>query len=67
MSTFTTEQLNALTEAIAQGARTVKYQDKEVTYRSLKDMLELKQLMEEDLGIKSKNSRIKATFDKGLC
>ena len=46
---FTIEQLNILTEAIASGSLTVKYADKEVTYRSLKDMLQIKTMMETEL------------------
>ena len=54
--------------AIAQGALTVKYADKEVTYRSLSDMLRIKQLMETDLGINSaaNGRRVYAKFKTGL-
>lgn len=51
MSSFTTEQYTALCAAIAEGARRVKYQDKEVEYHSLTEMLKLKGVMETDLGI----------------
>lgn len=51
MSSFTTEQYTALIGAIAEGALRVKYQDKEVEYRSLTEMLKLKTLMENDLGM----------------
>lgn len=66
--TFTTENLTALVNAIATGARKVKYADKEVTYNSLDDMLKLKKLMENDLGISSTrdNGRRRfASFTKG--
>ena len=46
---WTQEQLDALNAAIAEGALRVKYQDKEVEYRSLSDMLKLKQIMEDCL------------------
>jgi hypothetical protein len=46
---FTQDQLNALDEAIAQGALTVKYADKEVTYRSLSDMFQLRGQMQKEL------------------
>lgn len=51
MSSFTVEQYNALCAALAEGARRVKYQDKEVEYHSLSEMLKLKGVMEADLGI----------------
>jgi len=53
MNEYTTTQYNALVEAISLGALTVKYSDKEVTYRSLSEMLRLKQIMEHSLGIAS--------------
>lgn len=51
MSSFTIEQYNTLCAAIAEGARRVKYQDKEVEYHSLTEMLKLKNVMENDLGL----------------
>jgi len=65
---FTTDQYNALTEAIAQGALMVKYADKEVTYRSMDDMIRIKTLMEKDLGlIKTAGPVSKvASFTKGI-
>lgn len=44
-TTWTMEQLEALEKAIAEGVRRVKYQDKEVEYRDLKDMLALANTM----------------------
>lgn len=49
MTTYTIEQYTALKSAIAEGALRVKYQDKEVEYRSLSDMLKIKQMMEAEL------------------
>ncbi len=51
MSSFTIEQYQTLCKAIAEGAKRVKYQDKEVEYHSLSEMLKLKTVMETDLGI----------------
>ncbi len=51
MSKFTSEQLEALEKAIAEGVHKVKYQDKEVEYRSLKDMMALRDTMKRELGI----------------
>ena len=65
---YTSDQYTQLTAAIAQGALTVKYADKEVTYRSLNEMLRIKQLMEQDLGINTNANgrRVYAQFSKGL-
>lgn len=46
---YTSDQYYKLCEAISLGATTVKYSDKEVGYRSLSDMLKLKELMESEL------------------
>lgn len=67
---YTLEQYNALTAAIAQGALRVKYSDKEVEYRSLDDMLTLKRIMEQQLGIgefaaTSQGSRRVGVYFKG--
>lgn len=64
---FTIEQLTVLEEAIAQGATSVKYQDKEVHYQSLHDMLMLRDLMRRSLNISNAEStRVYSRFDKGL-
>lgn len=66
---FTIEQLNTLEAAIAQGATTVKYADKEVTYRSMDEMFRLRDLMRSELGLNgtdpNKNRVVFASFDKG--
>ncbi len=63
---YTTEQLNTLNEAIALGALTVKYADKEVVYRSLPDMLRVKSLMEADLGQPKANRKALIEYDRGF-
>ena len=75
MAQFTLEQYQALIASISEGALRVKYSDKEVEFRSLKEMLELKNLMEKDLCLKDSKTekglfggrRIKARHSKGLC
>lgn len=47
---FTQEQLDALEAAIAEGTLTVKYADKEVTYRSLDELLRIRNLISRSLG-----------------
>ncbi len=64
---FTQEQLTTLEEAIAQGAMQVKFQDKEVRYQSVNDMLLLRDVMRRALGISNaKNSRVYAKFNNDL-
>ena len=64
---YTLEQLNALDEAIASGTLTVEYADKKVTYRSQREMLDLRRLIMTELGLISGNSGRKfAEFDKGV-
>ena len=64
---FTQTQLDALEEAIASGAMRVKYADKEVEYRSMSDMLRLRDVMRRALGLAtSASGRIYAETSKGL-
>jgi hypothetical protein len=64
---WTQTQLDALDEAISQGALKVKYSDKEVEYRSLNDMMQLRDIMRRDLGLNTAGSlRILAKHSKGL-
>jgi len=48
---FTVESLEALESAILQGVQTVKYSDKEVTYRSLDEMMRIRDLLRKKLGM----------------
>jgi hypothetical protein len=65
---FTQTELDTLNTAIAQGALTVEYGDKKVTYRSLTEMMQIKSLMERELAPASQvnNGRRFASFSKGL-
>lgn len=73
-SAFTVERLEALEAAIAEGVRRVKYSDKEIEYRSIDEMLKVRNLMREKLGLKPDcgekglfgGKRIKAKHSKGL-
>lgn len=68
MTTFTQEMLTALEKAIAEGVRKVKYQDKEVEYRSLEEMFSLRKTMRRELGLENNNSsnRTVGVFSSGL-
>ena len=64
---FTSEQLAALEEAIAQGVTTVAYNGKTVTYRNLADMIKLRDMMRKELGqVSSGSTTILTKFGKGL-
>lgn len=64
---WTQAQLDALDSAIAEGALTVKYQDKSITYRSLDEMMRVRNMMAESMNVSSGNqSRRVAEFSKGL-
>ena len=63
---WTLDDLANLEDAIKKGVQRVKYQDKEVTYRSLKEMLELRNEIRKCLGLVKKGSRIFAKTNKGL-
>ena len=66
---FTLAHLNAIDEAIASGALTVKYSDKEVTYGSFEDLMKRRRFIAGQLGLSSPsgvgNTKF-AEFDKGL-
>lgn len=53
MATWTLADLTELDTAIKQGALRVRYRDRDVTYRSLEEMLQLRNLMQRELGITS--------------
>lgn len=48
---YTQQQLDALEAAIAEGVLMVVYGNKTVTYRSLDDMLRIRGIMRDDLGL----------------
>jgi hypothetical protein len=66
---FNQSQYDSLCAAIATGAKQVMYGNKLVMYNSLQEMLNLKKLMEKDLGIGVTDKapgRKYGSFDKGL-
>lgn len=64
---FTQTQIDILKAAIAEGALTVKYADKEVTYRSLAEMRQILDMMEAEVNPSTRPSKRRyAEFDKGL-
>lgn len=64
---FTLDQLNALDAALAAGVKKVKYADKEVEYASTSEMLRIRDLMIEELGLSDdKFDRKFGEFNSGL-
>lgn len=66
MAGFNQSQLDALEAAIAQGALVVRYGDKHVQYRTLEEMLRLRDIMKRELGQTAKDQKIFPTFSKGF-
>jgi len=67
---YTIEQYNSLCAAISLGATKVNYGDKSVEYRSLEEMIRLKQIMESQLfpaqSVKAQTNRRKyAEYGRG--
>jgi hypothetical protein len=65
---WTQTDLDELEKAIASGALSVKYSDKQVNYRSLSEMLQIRNLIKDALGKNSSCSgnRITMITSKGL-
>lgn len=66
---YTQEQLTILEAAIAEGALTVRYADKQTTYRSLDEMMRIRDMIRDDLGTNpnSTGGVVYPSFSKGLC
>ena len=67
---FTIEDLNALEQALAKGIRRVKYTDREIEYRSVDEMLKVRDVMRQCLGLNGDDGRGRrrlATTNKGFC
>ena len=66
-TTWTLEDLEQLDDSIKKGVKIVKYTDKEITYRSLDEMLQIRQLICQELGLVGRGTRLLAEHSKGLC
>jgi hypothetical protein len=66
---WTIEDLKAIEAAIAKGVEKVKYVDKEVTYRSLSEMKEIRDMIAAQVcpAKNSRQGRTVAATNKGLC
>lgn len=65
MSAFSVAQYNALCASIAKGITSAEVNGEKVQYRSLAEMLNLKAMMERDLGIGGVGSIHTPTVRKG--
>lgn len=63
---WTQSDLEVIESAIKEGALTVKYADKQVTYRSLEEMLKIRDLIRNDLGITGPRVRKYGEFNSGF-
>lgn len=64
---FTQTQLDAIEVAIASGTTKVRYENKEVNYASLSELIRVRDLIRKELGLITKGSgRQLAEFSKGL-
>lgn len=59
---FTTSDLDAINAAIASGELTVKHNGREVTYRSLGDLMQAKRTIEAELNAASTGGRQGGSF-----
>jgi len=70
---FTCEDLQAIEQSLAKGVRVVKYVDKEVTYRSVDEMLKIRDMIRGCLGLNTDSNtggrglRRVASYNKALC
>lgn len=65
--TFTQMQLDAIEVAIANGRTSVEYDGRKVTYRSLAEMLKVRDLIRQQLGLSAKSPRTRViVHDKGV-
>ena len=65
---WTLEDLAALETALAKGVRIVKYADKEVTYRTVAEMIQIRDMIRRSLGCdNARGARRVATTNKALC
>ncbi|PIR25615.1 MAG: hypothetical protein COX62_04620 [Deltaproteobacteria bacterium CG_4_10_14_0_2_um_filter_43_8] len=63
---FNVQALDALERAIEQGVSKVQYEDKTVTYRSLEEMMRLRSVMRQELGLASPHLSVLSSHSKGF-
>lgn len=63
---YTQDSLDSIDTAIATGQLRVKYQDKEVTYRSIAEMMQIRAHIAKQLGRSNAPQRLYVSTSKGL-
>ena len=61
------ELLDQLEEALFKGVRSIKFRDKEIVYRTVKEMQDLRSILRKELGLSPKCVRLFASHSKGFC
>ena len=64
---WTEDDLAAIEKAIASGALKVEYNDRTVTYRSIAELKEARELIKRCLGLAKRGSRVLVKTSKGTC
>lgn len=62
MTTFTTTDLEAINAAIASGELTVRHNGREVTYRSMADLLQAKRTIEAEIAAQASGGRAGGSY-----
>ena len=57
---------DALVRAINSGQRSVRFGDRQIEYRSLDEMVRVRNQMAAELGLVRRRNRVFASFNKGL-
>lgn len=63
---YTADDLNALDRAIVSGSLRVRYADREVQYRTLDEMIRIRDLIRGELDPATRNTRRYGVFSSGL-
>ena len=64
---WTQSDLDAIEAALVNGTTKVKYETKEVTYRSIDELIRVRDLIKKDLGATNASSgRVYSSHSKGL-
>lgn len=65
-SAWSQSDLDAIEAAIKSGVQRVKYDNKEIEYRSMDEMMRVRDAIRKTLGQTAASPRILANFSKGL-
>lgn len=64
---FTQAQLDAIERALVSGSRRVKFEDREVEYKSTTELIRIRDMIQRELGLTSDTGRTtRAQYDKEL-